>query len=94
MNPVFEAAKNFIVEGLTYKIDSKEKNHTVKELQINTNPRVYFNGGNPGAHHGPLGPDGKPTVYGGLLDAAMDKRSALPVAMNKKKLYANYDERI
>jgi BTB And C-terminal Kelch len=26
MNPMFELAKNFIVEGLTYKIDQKEKN--------------------------------------------------------------------
>ncbi len=42
MNPLFELAKNFIVEGLTYKIDSKETNSLGKDLQINTHPRVYF----------------------------------------------------
>lgn len=26
MNPMWELAKNFIVEGLTYKLDQKEKN--------------------------------------------------------------------
>ena len=35
MNPMFELAKNFIVEGLTYKIDAKEKNSLGKELTIN-----------------------------------------------------------
>ena len=42
MNPMFELAKNFIVEGLTCKLDQKDKNSLGKELQINITPRVYF----------------------------------------------------
>lgn len=42
MDPMFELAKNFIVEGLTYKIDAKETNSLGKDLQINIQPRVYF----------------------------------------------------
>ncbi len=38
-NPMFELAKNFIVEGLTYKLGG---NSLGKDLQINTHPRVYF----------------------------------------------------
>lgn len=45
MNSMFELAKNFIVEGLTYKIDSKEKNSLGKDLSINITPRVFFEGG-------------------------------------------------
>jgi hypothetical protein len=38
MNPVFELAKNFIVEGLAFKLDPKSK----KEYTINVEPRVYY----------------------------------------------------
>ena len=48
MNPMFELAKNFIVEGLTYKIDSQGTNQIGKDLSINIEPRVYFEGGD---HH-------------------------------------------
>jgi hypothetical protein len=56
---MFELAKNFIVEGLTYKIDQKEKNSLGKDLQINIKPRVYFEGGAlPGRESDPSNPLG------------------------------------
>jgi hypothetical protein len=45
MNPMFELAKNFIVEGLTYKLDAQNNGQIGKELTINVNPRVYYEGG-------------------------------------------------
>ena len=41
MNPVFELAKNLIVEGLSVRLDSYE-NSIKKELSINLEPRVNF----------------------------------------------------
>ena len=41
MNPVFELAKNFIVEGLSVRLDPYET-ATRKELQINIEPRVLY----------------------------------------------------
>ena len=41
MNPVFELAKNFIVEGLSVRLDPFET-ATRKELQINIEPRVLY----------------------------------------------------
>lgn len=54
MNPVFELSKNFIVEGLTCKLAQNDKNALGKPLQINVNPRVYFEGGQPSGD-GPAG---------------------------------------
>jgi len=41
-DPVFELAKDFIVEGLTYKLDQREKNVLGEKLKINIHPRVYY----------------------------------------------------
>ena len=41
MNPMFELAKNFIVEGLSVRLDSYE-NASKKELNINIEPRVNY----------------------------------------------------
>jgi hypothetical protein len=41
LNPVFDLAKNFIVEGLSVRLDSYE-NAGKKELHINTDPRVNY----------------------------------------------------
>ena len=41
MNPIFELAKNFIVEGLSVRLDSYE-NAIKKELNINIEPRVNY----------------------------------------------------
>lgn len=94
MNPMFELAKNFIVEGLTYKIDSREKNSLGKELSINIQPRVYFE------HEGAVNPFAQPeeaaqirNPLSGLFDSALAQRSGQPTQMNKGKLYANYMER-
>ncbi len=38
-NPIFELAKNFIVEGLAFKLDPKTLK---KDPQINVEPRVYY----------------------------------------------------
>lgn len=40
-NPVFDLAKNFIVEGLSVRLDSYE-NAMKKDLQINIEPRVNY----------------------------------------------------
>lgn len=45
-NPIFELAKNYIVEGLTYKLDSQDKNSLGQALKINIQPRVYFDDDN------------------------------------------------
>lgn len=41
MNPVFDLAKNFIVEGLSVRLDTYEATLR-KELTINVEPRVYY----------------------------------------------------
>ena len=41
INPVFDAAKNYIVEGLSVRLDSYE-NASKKDLQINIEPRVNY----------------------------------------------------
>jgi len=41
MNPVFDLAKNYIVEGLSVRLDSYE-NAMKKDLSINIEPRVYY----------------------------------------------------
>ena len=41
MNPMFELAKNFIVEGLSVRLDTYE-NASKKELNINIEPRVNY----------------------------------------------------
>lgn len=40
-NPLFELAKNFIVEGLSVRLDSYE-NAMKKDLHINIEPRVNY----------------------------------------------------
>lgn len=53
MNPVFDLAKNFIVEGLSVRLDSYETT-SKKDLTINIEPRVYYevDGNNKSANHG------------------------------------------
>ena len=46
-DPQFELAKDFIVEGLTYKLDQKDKNVLGEKLKINVHPRVYYGGFDP-----------------------------------------------
>lgn len=41
LNPIFELAKTYIVEGLSVRLDSYET-ALKKEMQINIEPRVYF----------------------------------------------------
>ena len=41
LNPTFDLAKNFIVEGLSIRLDSYE-NAQKKELHINIEPRVNY----------------------------------------------------
>lgn len=41
LNPVFDLAKNFIVEGLSVRLDTYE-NAGKKELHINIDPRVNY----------------------------------------------------
>jgi len=41
LNPVFDLAKNFIVEGLSVRLDSYE-NALKKDLNINLEPRVNY----------------------------------------------------
>jgi hypothetical protein len=41
LNPTFDLAKNFIVEGLSVRLDSYE-NAGKKELHINIEPRVNY----------------------------------------------------
>ena len=41
MNPMFELAKNFIVEGLSVRLDTYE-NAQKKDLNINIEPRVNY----------------------------------------------------
>jgi len=41
LNHTFELAKTFIVEGLSVRLDSYEA-AMKKEIQINIEPRVYF----------------------------------------------------
>lgn len=41
INPVFELAKDYIVEGLSVRLDSYE-NACKKDLNINIEPRVNF----------------------------------------------------
>ena len=41
INPVFDLAKNFIVEGLSVRLDPYETAMR-KELQINIEPRVLY----------------------------------------------------
>jgi hypothetical protein len=37
---VFDLAKEMVIEGLTYKVDSKEENVLGEKLKINIQPRV------------------------------------------------------
>jgi hypothetical protein len=46
-DPEFELAKDFIVEGLTYKLNEREKNVLGEKLKINVQPRVYYGGIDP-----------------------------------------------
>lgn len=39
---MFELAKNFIVEGLTHKLGAKDNAPINQKLEININPRVYY----------------------------------------------------
>jgi hypothetical protein len=39
---LFELAKNFIVEGLTHKLGAKDGAPINQKLEININPRVYY----------------------------------------------------
>jgi DNA-directed RNA polymerase len=41
-DPLFELAKNFIVEGLTHKLGTKDGAPINQKLEININPRVYY----------------------------------------------------
>lgn len=41
MNKAFDLAKNFIVEGLSVRLDSYETT-LKKDLTINIEPRVYY----------------------------------------------------
>jgi hypothetical protein len=41
-DPLFELAKNFIVEGLTHKLGAKDGAPINHKLEININPRVYY----------------------------------------------------
>jgi hypothetical protein len=41
-SPTEDQAKDFIVEGLTYKLDQREKNVLGEKLKINIHPRVYY----------------------------------------------------
>ena len=41
-DPLFELAKNFIVEGLTHKLGAKDGAPINQKLDININPRVYY----------------------------------------------------
>lgn len=84
MNPAFELAKNFIVEGLAIKLD---KNQSIKkDIQINVEPRVYYEGG-----------DEKPKLYdkeeekknplAGMFNKALATKAGQPPQINKNKLY-------
>ena len=42
MDPIFEIAKDFILEALTYKLDQSAHLTSGETLQINTDPRVYY----------------------------------------------------
>lgn len=52
-DPEFELAKDFIVEGLTYKLDQKDKNVLGEKLKINVHPRVYYGGIDPKSSEDP-----------------------------------------
>jgi len=95
MNPMFELAKNFIVEGLTYKLDAQNNGQIGKELTINVHPRVYYEGGErPSEGH----PQGGETAdvknpMSKLFDQALAQRAGQPTVMNRNKLYSTYNER-
>ena len=60
-DPMFELAKNFIVEGLTHKLGTKDGAAINQKLEININPRVYYDermivGGGPPQPAEPLNP--------------------------------------
>jgi hypothetical protein len=42
MDPIFEIAKDFILEALAYKLDQTAHLNSGELTQINTNPRVYY----------------------------------------------------
>jgi hypothetical protein len=94
MNPMFELAKNFIVEGLTYKLDAQNNGQIGKELTINVHPRVYYEGGERPSEHQPEG--GETDVknpMSKLFDQALAQRAGQPTVMNRNKLYSSYNER-
>ena len=90
-DPVFELAKDFIVEGLTYKLDQKDKNQLGEKLKINIHPRVYYgNGGDgPTKEGGPSDPSGGNPMLNKLFANAVAQRQSQPVMINKDKFYQN-----
>jgi hypothetical protein len=42
MDPIFEIAKDFILEALAYKLDQTAHLNSGEQLQTNSNPRVYY----------------------------------------------------
>ena len=41
-DPIFEIAKDFILEALAYKLDQTAHMNSGEQLQTNSNPRVYY----------------------------------------------------
>ena len=93
---MFELAKNFIVEGLTHKLGTKDKTPLGQKLDININPRVYYDermiiGGAASSQ-----PEARPINKNiqNLFDQAVEQRQKMPVSMNIGKLYQSQEERI
>lgn len=84
-DPVFELAKDFIVEGLTYKLDQREKNVLGEKLKINIQPRVYYGGIDPKSMEDPSGNPNLNKLFTGALTA----KQGQPIAMNKDKFFQN-----
>jgi DNA-directed RNA polymerase len=91
-DPLFELAKNFIVEGLTHKLGAKDGAPINQKLEININPRVYYD------ERMIVGAPQQPGAAGevkvnpklqSVFDQAIQQRKSMPVAMNINKLYRN-----
>lgn len=91
INPRFELAKNFIVEGLAVKLDSPE-NAAKKGLQINIEPRVYYENNSYQARP-VVGIPEAANSLNNLFSSALASKANQSSAINKNKFYANYHER-
>jgi len=98
-NPVFELAKNFIVEGLAAKLEHDFESLQKKGLQININPRVYYEINSTHPAKKEEHSKGTEELKGGLqsmFDQALYNKSHEPLqkrAAASKATFANYEER-